>query len=82
MTSRCVNPKRKHKWLRPVYLAAASLAVLVAAGDDAGARGGERAVESIETPVFLALAFRESLHLVSPFFSRQLELHVECRATR
>jgi hypothetical protein len=33
-----------------VYLAAASLAVLVAAGDDAGARGGERAIiESIET---------------------------------
>ena len=49
MTSRCVNPKRKHMWLRPVYLAAASLAVLVAAGDDAGARGGERAIESIET---------------------------------
>ena len=49
MRSRCVNPKRKHMWLRPVYLAAASLAVLVAAGDDAGARSGERAIESIET---------------------------------
>ena len=49
MTSRCMNPKRKHMWLRPVYLAAASLALLVAAGDDAGARSGERAIEFIET---------------------------------
>jgi L,D-transpeptidase catalytic domain len=48
MTSRCVNPKRKHMWLRPVYLAVAGLAVLVA-GDDADARSGERSIESIET---------------------------------
>ena len=37
MTSRCVNPKRKQARLRPVYLAVASLVVLIAAGDDAGA---------------------------------------------
>ena len=49
MTSRCVNPKRKQARLRPVYLAVASLAVLIAAGDDAGARSGERSIESIET---------------------------------
>jgi hypothetical protein len=33
----------------PIYLAVASLAVLVAVGDDAGARNGERPIESIET---------------------------------
>src|SRR5258705_13249159 len=49
MTSRCVNPKRKQARLRPVYLAVASLAVLIAAGDDAGARSGERSVEAIES---------------------------------
>src|SRR3954462_6884688 len=49
MTSRCVNPKRKQARLRPVYLAVASLAVLIAAGDDAGARSGERPIESIES---------------------------------
>jgi lipoprotein-anchoring transpeptidase ErfK/SrfK len=49
MTSRCVNPKRKQARLRPVYLAVASLAVLIAAGDDAGARSGERSIESIES---------------------------------
>jgi hypothetical protein len=49
MTPRCVNPKRKPARLRPVYLAVAGLAVLVAAGDDAGARSGERSIESIET---------------------------------
>ena len=49
MKSRCVNPKRKQTRLRPVYLAVASLAVLIAAGDDAGARSGgsERSIESI-----------------------------------
>ena len=49
MTSRCVNPKRKHTLLRPLCLAVASLAALVAAGDDAGARSGERSIESIAT---------------------------------
>jgi len=49
MTSRCVNSKRTHTRLRPVYLAVASLAVLIAAGDDAGARRGERSIESIES---------------------------------
>ena len=54
MTSRCVNPKRKQARLRPIYLAlmylaVASLAVLIAAGDDAGARSGERSIESIES---------------------------------
>src|SRR6266705_3875954 len=49
MTSRCVNPKRKQARLRPVYLAVASLAVLIAAGGDAGARSGERSIESIES---------------------------------
>ncbi|WP_245310663.1 L,D-transpeptidase family protein, partial [Bradyrhizobium valentinum] len=33
----------------PVYLAVASLALLVAAGGDAGARSGERSIEFIET---------------------------------
>ena len=47
MTSRCVNPKRKQTRLRPAYLAVASLAALIAAGDDAGARSGrsERPIE-------------------------------------
>src|SRR5260370_9878057 len=49
MTFRCVNPKRKRARLRSVYLAVASLAVLIAAGDDAGARSGERSIESIES---------------------------------
>jgi hypothetical protein len=45
MTSRCVNPKRG----RTRLLAVAGLAVLIAAGGDAGARSGERSIESIET---------------------------------
>src|SRR5262245_38477674 len=51
MTSRCVTPKRKQARLRPAYLALASLAVLIAAGDDARARrgGSEHALESVET---------------------------------
>ena len=51
MTSRCVNPKRKQARLRPVSLAIASLAVLIAAADDASARGGgrDRPVEAIES---------------------------------
>ena len=50
MTFRFVNLKRKQTRPRPAYLAIASLAVLIAAGDDAGARSGwsERSVESIE----------------------------------
>jgi L,D-transpeptidase catalytic domain len=49
MTSRYVDPKRGRTRLRPVLLAVAGLAVLIAAGDDAGARSGERSIESIET---------------------------------
>lgn len=51
MTSRCVTPKRKRARLRPAYLALASMAVLIAAGDDARARrgGSEHPLESIET---------------------------------
>src|SRR5262245_62346353 len=50
MTSRCVNPKRQQARLRPVYFAVASLAALIAAADDAPARGGgrDRPVEPIE----------------------------------
>src|SRR6267142_1425032 len=50
MTPRCVNPKRRQTRLRPAYLAVASLAALIAAGDHAGARSGrsERSVESVE----------------------------------
>jgi len=49
MTSRYVNPKRKQARLRPACLAVASLAVLIAAGDDAGARSGWSPIESIES---------------------------------
>ena len=51
MTSRCVNPEYRQKRLRLAYLAVAGLAVLIAAGDRAVARGGssERSIESIES---------------------------------
>jgi hypothetical protein len=51
MTSRCVNPECRQKWLRPAYLAAAAMAVLIAAGDHAGARSGqrERPIDSIQS---------------------------------
>src|SRR5712671_5577913 len=49
MTSRCVNPKRKQTRLRLACVAVASLAVLIAAGDDAGARSGWSPIESIES---------------------------------
>jgi hypothetical protein len=51
MTSRCVTPEYRQRWLRPAYLAVAALTVLIAAGDDAGARGGrsERPIESIQS---------------------------------
>jgi len=51
MTSRCVNPECKQKRLRTAYLAVAGLAVLIAAGNDAGARSGpgERPIESIQS---------------------------------
>jgi hypothetical protein len=48
MTSRFVNPNRKHTRLRPAYLAIAGLAALIAAGDHAGAIS-ERSVASIES---------------------------------
>jgi hypothetical protein len=50
MTSCFVNPKFKQTWLRSTSLAIASLAVLIAASDDAGAssRRKERSVESVE----------------------------------
>ena len=47
MTSRCVNPKCRQARLRPAYLAVAGLAVLIAAGGDAGARSGERTSDRI-----------------------------------
>ena len=51
MTSRCVNPRCRQKRPRLAYLAVAGLAVLIAAGDDAGARSGraERPIESIQS---------------------------------
>ena len=51
MTSRCVNPECRQRRLRPAYLAVAALAVLIAAGGDAGARSGrsERPIESIQS---------------------------------
>src|SRR5262245_55616976 len=47
MTSRCVNPTCRQGRLRTAYLAVTALAVLIAAGDTAGARGGrsERPIE-------------------------------------
>ena len=51
MTSCGVNPKCRQKRQRPAYLAAAGLAVLIAAGDDADARSGQsqRPIESIQS---------------------------------
>jgi hypothetical protein len=51
MTSRCVNPECRQKRRRLAYLAVASLAVQIAAGDDAGARSGrpERPIESVQS---------------------------------
>ncbi len=65
MTSRGVVPEYRRKWLRPVSLAVAALAVLVAAGSDAHARRGQkdRTIESIESrsagePVMAIVALR------------------------
>ncbi len=51
MTSRGVNAEYKWKRLRPACLAVAAFAVLIAAADDARARGGrsERPIESIQS---------------------------------
>jgi L,D-transpeptidase catalytic domain len=51
MTSGFSNPKRKRRRPRPVHIAAAGLAALIAAGDHADARSSEseRSVESIES---------------------------------
>ena len=51
MTSWGVSPNLRQKRLRPAFLAVAGLAVLIAAGDRAAARGGasERATESIQS---------------------------------
>jgi hypothetical protein len=51
MTSRCVNPKCRQKRQRLAYLAVAGLAVVIAAGDTAGARSGrtERPIESVQS---------------------------------
>jgi hypothetical protein len=49
MTSRCVNAKRKQMRLRLACVAVASLAVLIAAKDDAGARSGWSPIESVES---------------------------------
>src|ERR1700687_1324844 len=53
MRSRFVNPKRKQTRLRPVHLAIASLAALIAAGHHVGAtdRRSERSVESIQSRI-------------------------------
>jgi L,D-transpeptidase catalytic domain len=66
MTSRGVNSKCRQACLRPVYLGIASLAVLIAAGGDAGARGGERPIESIATrsagePLMAIVSLRDQL---------------------
>ena len=65
MTSRGVVPEYRRKWLRPVSLAVAALAVLVAAGSDAHAKGGQkdRPIESIQSrsagePVMAIVALR------------------------
>src|SRR5438270_1347426 len=51
MRFRGVNPECRQKRLRPACLAVAALAVLIAAGGDAGARSGrsERPIESIQS---------------------------------
>ena len=51
MTSRIVTPECRRTRRRPAYLALAALAVLVAAGSDAHAKGGrgERPIESIQS---------------------------------
>src|SRR2546429_7322867 len=51
MRFRGVNPECRQKRLRPACLAVAALAVLIAAGDDAGARSGrsERPIEAIQS---------------------------------
>src|SRR5438105_372237 len=51
MRFRGVNPECRQKRLRPGYLAVAAVAVLIAAGGDAGSRGGpgQRPIESIQS---------------------------------
>src|SRR4051794_11165539 len=51
MTSRCVTPEYRQRRQCPAYLAVAALTVLIAAGDDARARGGrsERPIQSIQS---------------------------------
>ena len=49
MTSHCVNAKRKQMRLQLACVAVASLAVLIAAGDEAGARSGWSPIESVES---------------------------------
>ena len=67
MTSRFVNLKRKQKRLRPAHLAVASLAALIAAGDQAGAGSGwsERSVElrSAGDPIMAIVALRKLTRL-------------------
>jgi len=65
MSSRFADPKREQMRLRPAYLAIAILAVLIAAGDDAGARSGrsKRPVDSMESrsagePVLAVVSLR------------------------
>jgi lipoprotein-anchoring transpeptidase ErfK/SrfK len=66
MTSRCVNPKRKQTRLRPGHLAIAAFIALIAAADNAGARGGrsERPIDAIESrtagePIMAIVSLRE-----------------------
>src|SRR5215471_1937475 len=51
MASCFVNPKHKHKGLRPACLALAGLVLLISAGDDAVAASGRsrRLVQSVES---------------------------------
>src|SRR5213592_49864 len=66
MRFRGVNPECRQKRLRPACLAVAGLAVLIAAGDDAGARSGrsERPIESIQSrsagePIMAIVSLRD-----------------------
>jgi len=66
MRSRFVNPKRKHRWLRPAHLGMASLGVLMAAGAHVGAaeRQSQRPVESIQSrtagePIMAIVSLRD-----------------------
>jgi len=68
MRSRGVNPECRQKRRRTACLAVAGLAVLIAAGNDAGARSGrsERPIESIQSRSAGVLPFRRRLPFRHP----------------